>query len=63
MSRFFTVIAALLFLAAAAGHAYRLFVHPFSIVVADHSLPISASWIGGGVALLLGLMLLLEARR
>jgi hypothetical protein len=63
MTRFFTIIAALLFLAAAAGHFYRLFVHPFSIVVADHNVPLSASWIGGAVALLLGVMLLLEARR
>ncbi len=63
MSRFFTVIAALLFFAAAAGHAYRIFVHPFSVVVAGHDIPLSVSWAGGAVALLLGVMLLLEARR
>jgi len=63
MSRFFTVIAALLFLAAAAAHAYRLFGHTFAISVAGHSIPQWASWPAGAFALLLGVMLLVEARR
>jgi lipopolysaccharide export LptBFGC system permease protein LptF len=63
MSKFFTVIAALLFLVAAAAHAYRLFSHHFSIVVAGHGIPLWASWPAGAVALVLGVMLLIEARR
>lgn len=63
MSRFFTIIAALPFLSAAAAHAYRLFSHHFSSVVAGHDIPMWASWPAGAVALLLGVMLLVEARR
>jgi hypothetical protein len=63
MSKFFTVIAALLFLVAAAAHAYRLFSHHFNIIVADHDIPLWASWPAGAVTLLLGVMLLNEARR
>lgn len=63
MSKFFTVIAAALFLAAAAAHAYRLFGHAFAIVVAGHDIPLWASWPAGVIALVLGIMLLVESRR
>ena len=63
MSRFFTVIAALLFLAGAAVHAYRLFCRAFAISVDGHSIPQCASWPEMAFALLLGVMLLAEARR
>lgn len=63
MSRVFAVIAGLLFLAATAAHAYRLFGHNFTIVVAGHDIPLWASWPAGAFTLLMGLMLLVEARR
>ena len=63
MPRFFTLVTALLFFAGAAVHAYRLFLHPFNIIVANHNIPVAASWVGIGVGLLFGVMLLLEARR
>jgi len=59
----FTTIAGLLFLLGAAIHAYRLFVNPVAVTVAGHAIPLVASWAILAVALLLGVMLLLEARR
>jgi hypothetical protein len=59
----FTTIAGLLFLAAAAVHAYRLYVDGFAVTVAGHAIPLWASWLGIGLGLLFGIMLLVEARR
>lgn len=59
----FTMIAALLFLAAAAAHAYRLYTHSVSIVVAGHDIPLWASYPAIAVTLLLAVMLMVEARR
>lgn len=63
MSKPFTIIAALLFLLGAAAHAYRLYAGGFAIAVAGHDVPLWASWPAAIVALLLGIMLLVEARR
>jgi hypothetical protein len=59
----FTTIAGLLFLAAAAVHAYRLYVGGFAVLVAGHAVPLWASGAGVGLGLLFGIMLLVEARR
>ena len=59
----FTTIAGLLFLAAAVLHAYRLYVGGFAVTVAGHTIPLWASWLGIGIGLLFGIMLLVEARR
>ena len=59
----FTTIAAVLFLAAAAAHVYRLYTGAIAINVAGHNVPLSVSWAGAIVAGLLGVMLLIEARR
>ena len=58
----FTLLAAILFLAFAAIHAYRLFADHFDIVVAGHDVPLMASWGFLAVGLVLGLMLLTESR-
>ena len=63
MSKLFTLIAAWLFLAASALHAYRAFVDPFTVVIAGRAIPTWASLPAGAVALLLGVMLMIEARR
>lgn len=62
MSKPFTLIAAIVFLIVAAAHAYRIYTG-FPVVVGAHDIPMMASWIGGGIAALLGVMLLVESRR
>ena len=51
MSKPFTLIAALVLLAVAAAHAYRLYAH-LSIVVGGHDIPLWVSWPGAAVAAL-----------
>ncbi len=58
----FTMIAAVLLLIVAIVHAYRLVTH-FAVSVDGSAVPMMASWIGVAVAGLLGVMLLVEARR
>jgi uncharacterized protein (DUF486 family) len=58
----FTTIAALLFLLAAVVHAFRLYAG-FNVVLGSHVIPVAASWGFALGALLLGVMLLREARR
>ena len=60
-SRPFTRIAAAIFLAMALVHAYRLITH-FQIMVGNHVVPMSVSWIGTLVTALLAVLLLREAR-
>lgn len=58
----FTMLAAILFLAFAAIHAYRLFANNFDIIIGGHDVPLMASWGFLAVGLVLGLMLLTESR-
>jgi hypothetical protein len=58
----FTTIAALLLLAVAAAHAYRIYAG-LSVVVGGHDVSMMASWVGAAIAALLGIMLLVESRR
>jgi hypothetical protein len=58
----FTTIAALVFVVVAAAHAYRIYAG-LSVVVGGHDIPMWGSWVGAGVAALLGIMLLAESRR
>ena len=60
--KFFTLVGALVFLVVAAAHAYRLYTG-MSVVVGGHVVSMMVSWVGGVVALVLGLGLLFEARR
>jgi len=62
MSKPFTTIAGLLFLAGAAIHGYRLYSH-FAVVVAGHEIPLWVSWGGVAIGVIFGFMLLSEARR
>ncbi len=62
MSKPFTTIGAIVFLVVAAAHGYRLYAG-LPVVVGGHDIPMMASWIGGAVAALLGIMMLVEARR
>lgn len=61
MSKPFTRIGAFVFFAVAAVHAYRIWAD-LSVVVGGHDVPLAVSWVGGVVAALLGVMLLIEAR-
>lgn len=62
MSKFFTTLAAIMFLLVAAVHAYRVY-SGFALVVAGHTIPVWGSWIGVGIAALFGVMLFVESRR
>jgi hypothetical protein len=62
MSKPFTTIGAIIFLIVAAAHAYRLYAG-FPVTVGAHDVPMMASWIGGVIALLFGIMMLVESRR
>ena len=58
----FTMIAALLLLVVAAGHAYRLFA-VVPVVVGGSDVPLWVSWPGAIVPALLSLMVFTEARK
>jgi uncharacterized protein YacL len=58
----FTTIAAVLFLIIAGVHVYRL-ATGFDVTIAGSPVSMTVSWIGAVVGLLLGVMLLSEARR
>jgi hypothetical protein len=62
MSKPFTIIGAILLLAAAAIHAYRIYTG-FAVVVAGHTIPVAGSWIAVVVLAIIGLMTLVESRR
>ena len=63
MSKLFTLIASWFFLIAAAVHGYRAIAHPFTVVIAGYDIPVWVSLPIGAAALLLGVMLMVEARR
>ena len=60
-SRPFTMLAALIFLAMALIHAYRLMTH-FQVVLGSHVIPMWVSWLGIIVPGILALMLFREAK-
>ena len=62
MSKPFTMIGAIVFLLVAAAHAYRIYAG-IPVTVGVHDIPMMVSWIGGAVAALLGIMLLVESQR
>jgi hypothetical protein len=61
MSKPFTAIAAVVFLAVAAAHAYRIYAN-LGVTLGHHDVPMSVSWAGGVIAALLAVMLLVERR-
>jgi lipopolysaccharide export LptBFGC system permease protein LptF len=63
MSKPFTIIAALVLLLAAAAHAYRLYTGAITVTIAGQALPMWASWPAAVIAAILGLMVLVEARK
>lgn len=63
MSKPFTFIAALVLLAAGAAHAYRLYSGAITVTIAGQALPMWVSWPAAIIALILGLMVMVEARR
>jgi len=58
----FSILGALVFLVVAVAHAYRLYAG-MSVDVGGHIIPMSVSWLGAGVAAILGLGLFYESRR
>jgi hypothetical protein len=62
MSKPFTMLAALVLLAVAAAHAYRLFAG-LAVLVGGHDIPLWVSWPGAIVSGFLAIMLIVESRR
>ncbi|HET7282798.1 MAG TPA: hypothetical protein VFI67_10825 [Sphingomicrobium sp.] len=60
-SRPFTMIAALVFFAAALVHVYRIFTH-FQIIIGSHTIPLWCSYFGVVIPALLAILLLRENR-
>lgn len=60
-SKPFTLIAALIFLAMALLHAYRLMTH-FQVIFGSHTIPQWASWVGLIVPAILSWMLFKESK-
>ncbi|MEO7865697.1 MAG: hypothetical protein ABIR63_07530 [Sphingomicrobium sp.] len=60
-SKPFTLVAALIFLAMALVHVYRL-VTPFQVVFGSQTVPQSVSWIGVIVPAILSFMLFKESK-
>ena len=62
MSKPFTTLGAIVFLVVAAAHAYRIY-SGLTVVVGGHEISMMVSWAGAGVTAVLGIMMLMEARR
>ena len=57
------MIAAIVFFAVAAAHAYRAYTGAVIFVALGHIIPLWVSWPAAAISLLLGVMLIAEARR
>jgi len=62
MSRPFTIIGALIFLAVASAHIFRI-AAGLSVMIGSHDIPMVASWIAAAVAAFIGIMTIIEMRR
>ena len=62
MKTLVVIVSALLFLGIAAAHAYRAYAG-IELSVAGHAVPIMCSWACAGVTGLLGILLLVFARK
>jgi uncharacterized oligopeptide transporter (OPT) family protein len=62
MSRPFTIIGALIFLAVATAHVLRI-ATGLSVMIGSHDIPMVASWIAAAVAAFIGMMTIIELRR
>ena len=58
----YSLLAGILFLIVAAGHAARLFMH-VKIVLGSHMVPVHASWIGLAVSGILGILGVMASRK
>jgi hypothetical protein len=58
----FTLLAALIFLAVAAAHAYRIYMH-WAVTAGPYDVPVWVSYGGVAIPLILAVMLFNEARR
>ena len=58
----FTMLAAIIFLVMALGHAYRIVTH-FQIILGSHTIALAISWVAILVTLVMAWGLYREARR
>ena len=62
MPRPFTIIGAIVLLAAAAAHVFRIAAGA-AVMVGSYDVPMVASWIAAAVAAFVGMMTIIELRR
>jgi hypothetical protein len=62
MSRPFTIVGAIVLLAVAAAHAFRI-AAGFSVMIGSHDVPMVVSWVAAVVTGFVGMMTIIELRR
>ena len=62
MSRPFTIVAAIVLLAVAAVHIFRI-AAGVAVMVGSHDIPMVASWVAAAIAAFIGMMTIIELRR
>lgn len=62
MSRPFTIVAAIILLAVAAAHVFRI-AAGVAVMVGSHDIPLVASWVVAVIAAFVGMMTIIELRR
>jgi hypothetical protein len=62
MSRPFTIVAAIVLLAVAAVHVFRI-AAGVAVMVGSHDIPMVASWVAAAIAAFIGMMTIIELRR
>ena len=62
MSRPFTIIGAIVLLAVALAHIFRI-AAGVAVMIGSHDIPMVASWIAAAVAAFIGMMTIIELRR
>jgi hypothetical protein len=62
MSRPFTIVGAIILLAVAAVHVFRI-AAGVAVMVGSHDVPMVVSWIAAAIAAFVGMMTIIELRR
>jgi phosphate/sulfate permease len=62
MSRPFTIVGAIILLAVAAAHVFRI-AAGVAVMVGSHDVPMVVSWIAAAIAAFVGMMTIIELRR
>ncbi len=62
MSRPFTIVGAIILLAVAVAHVFRI-AAGIAVMIGSHDIPMVASWVAAALAAFIGMMIIIELRR